>query len=85
MLDSAPLFTSRYPLTFLPEHAAITAGRGTALDGHLAAIWRRSPQSLGLPEDSMMPMNGLALTEPGGTPLIAPWDRGTRPEPDPAV
>ncbi|MEW2914158.1 IucA/IucC family protein [Leisingera sp. JC11] len=73
VLDSDPLFTSRYPLTILPEYAAITAGRGTALDGHLAAIWRQSPESLGLPADSMMPFNGLALTEPDGTPLIAPW------------
>ncbi|WP_035920557.1 IucA/IucC family protein [Leisingera aquimarina] len=68
-----PLFSSRYPLTLLPEYAAVTAGRGTALDGHLAAIWRRSPDSLGLAPDSMMPFNGLALTEPDGTPLIAPW------------
>ncbi|MBY6068887.1 siderophore biosynthesis protein [Leisingera aquaemixtae] len=73
VLDSDPLFTSRYPLTILPEYAAITAGRGTALDGHLAAIWRQSPESIGLLANSMMPFNGLALTEPGGTPLIAPW------------
>ncbi|WP_323779549.1 IucA/IucC family protein [Leisingera sp.] len=73
VLDSDPLFISRYPLTILPEYAAITAGRGTVLDGHLAAIWRQSPESLGLPADSMMPFNGLALTEPDGSPLIAPW------------
>lgn len=73
VLDSDPLFTSRYPLTILPEYAAITAGRGTALDGHLAAIWRQSPEALGLPADSMMPVNGLALTDPDGRPLIAPW------------
>lgn len=73
VLDSDPLFASRYPLTILPEYAAITAGRGTALDGHLAAIWRQSPESLGLPAGSMMPFNGLALTETDGRPLIAPW------------
>ncbi|MFS4583632.1 IucA/IucC family protein [Phaeobacter sp. C3_T13_0] len=75
VVDSDPLFSRRYPLTLLPEYAAITVGRGTALDGHLAAIWRQSPLSLGLPADSMMPFNGLALTEPDGTPLIAPWIR----------
>ncbi|KIC34189.1 IucA/IucC family protein [Leisingera sp. ANG-M7] len=73
VLDSDPLFTSRYPLTILPEYAAITAGRGTALDGHLAAIWRQSPEALGLPAEHMMPVNGLALTDPDGRPLIAPW------------
>ncbi|NSY41554.1 IucA/IucC family siderophore biosynthesis protein [Leisingera sp. ANG59] len=73
VLDSDPLFTNRYPLTILPEYAAITAGRGTALDGHLAAIWRQSPEALGLPANSMMPVNGLALTDPDGRPLIAPW------------
>ncbi|NVK14695.1 MAG: siderophore biosynthesis protein [Rhodobacteraceae bacterium] len=73
VLDSDPLFTSRYPLTILPEYAAITAGRGTALDGHLAAIWRQSPEALGLPAEHLMPVNGLALTDPDGRPLIAPW------------
>ncbi|MCB4456826.1 IucA/IucC family protein [Leisingera sp. McT4-56] len=73
VLESDPLFSSRYPLTILPEYAAITAGRGAALDGHLAAIWRQSPEALGLPANSMMPVNGLALTDPDGRPLIAPW------------
>lgn len=73
VLDSDPLFTSRYPLTILPEYAAITAGRGTVLDGHLAAIWRQSPEALGLPAEHMMPVNGLALTDPDGRPLIAHW------------
>jgi len=73
VLASDPLFDTRYRLTLLPEYAGILAGRGTALDGHLAAIWRQSPESLGLPADQMMPFNGLALTEPDGTPLIAPW------------
>ncbi|AHD02099.1 IucA/IucC family protein [Leisingera methylohalidivorans] len=73
VLAGDPLFATRYRLTLLPEYAGIIAGRGTALDGHLAAIWRQSPESLGLAGDRMMPFNGLALTEPDGTPLIAPW------------
>ncbi|KIC29533.1 IucA/IucC family protein [Leisingera sp. ANG-S5] len=73
VLAGDPLFTSCYPLTILPEYAAITAGRGTALDGHLAAIWRHSPGSLSLPADQMMPFNALSLTDPDGRPLIAPW------------
>ncbi|KIC20026.1 IucA/IucC family protein [Leisingera sp. ANG-Vp] len=73
VIASDPLFESHYRLTLLPEYAGIIAGRGTPLDGHLAAIWRQSPESLGLPGDQMMPFNGLSLTEADGSPLIAPW------------
>ncbi|MFV1528420.1 MULTISPECIES: IucA/IucC family protein [unclassified Phaeobacter] len=73
VIASDPLLQDRYPLTLLPEYAGIIAGRGTALEGHLAAIWRQSPASLGLADNQMMPFNALALTEEDGKPLIAPW------------
>ncbi|UWR94518.1 siderophore biosynthesis protein (plasmid) [Phaeobacter inhibens] len=73
VIASDPLLQHDYPLTLLPEYAGIIAGRGTALEGHLAAIWRRSPAALGLPDTQMMPFNALSLTEGDGQPLIAPW------------
>ncbi len=73
VIDSDPLFATQYPLSILPEYASIIVGRDTALAGHLAAIWRKSPEGLGLPATEMMPLNALAMIEPSGTPLIAPW------------
>ncbi|WP_260075900.1 IucA/IucC family protein [Phaeobacter inhibens] len=73
VIAADPLLQHDYPLTLLPEYAGIIAGRGTALEGHLAAIWRRSPAALGLPDTQMMPFNALSLTEGDGQPLIAPW------------
>ncbi|UWR62891.1 IucA/IucC family protein [Phaeobacter inhibens] len=73
VIAADPLLQHDYPLTLLPEYAGIIAGRGTALEGHLAAIWRQSPASLGLADNQMMPFNALALTEEDGKPLIAPW------------
>lgn len=68
-----PLFDREYPLTILPEYASIIVGRDTPLAGHLAAIWRQSPASLGLPETQLMPLNAIAMVEPNGAPLIATW------------
>ncbi|AUQ60865.1 Siderophore synthetase component (plasmid) [Phaeobacter inhibens] len=73
VIAADPLLQHDYPLTLLPEYAGIIAGRGTALEGHLAAIWRQSPASLGLADNQMMPFNALSLTEGDGQPLITPW------------
>lgn len=73
VIASDGLFQTHYPLTILPEYAAIIAGRDTPLAGYLAAIWRQSPEGLGLPATQMMPLNALAMTEANGQPLIAPW------------
>lgn len=73
IIESDPLFATHYPLTILSEYAAIIAGRDTPLAGHLAAIWRQSPEALGHPATQMMPLNALAMTDPEGRPLIAPW------------
>jgi siderophore synthetase component len=73
VIDSDPLFKTQYHLSILSEYASIIVGKDTPLAGHLAAIWRKSPESLGIPASHMMPLNALSMTEPDGKPLIALW------------
>lgn len=75
VLDSDPLYRRELKLTLLKEYAGVIAGRTTPLAGHLAAIWRESPQGIGLAEEAVVPFNALALVEPDGHPLIDPWVR----------
>ncbi|RJE79741.1 IucA/IucC family protein [Paracoccus sp. JM45] len=60
-------------LTILPEHSAAIVGRDE-LGGQLAVIRRIAP-----PDDAV-PLSMLSLTEPDGSPVIAPWlaRHGTR-------
>lgn len=73
VLDSDPLFQTGCPLTLLREYAGMIVGRDTHLAGHLAAIYRESPQGRGFAADQVMPLNALSLTEADGLPLIDPW------------
>ncbi|MGX7707746.1 IucA/IucC family protein [Methylobacterium sp. Gmos1] len=58
-------------MTLLREFAALLADRDGPLAGHLAAIWRESPNLA--PGEAAVPFNALALCEPDGTAFAAPW------------
>ncbi len=73
VLDSDPLFRTGCRLTILREYAGMIVGRDTPLAGHLAALYRESPQARGFAADQVMPLNALSLTEVDGLPLIDPW------------
>ncbi len=73
VLDSDPLFLSDCRLTILREYAGMIVGRETPLAGHLAVLYRESPQARGFAGDQVMPLNALSLTEADGLPLINPW------------
>ena len=73
VLDSDPLFRTDCRLTILREYAGMIVGRDTPLAGHLAALYRESPQARGLAPDQVMPLNALSLNEADGCPLIDPW------------
>ncbi len=77
VVASDPLFATRYPLVVLREYAGIIAGRDgqddSNLDGHLAVIFRESPEGLGIHPKTLVPLNALSLTEPDGAPFVAPW------------
>lgn len=73
VLADDPVFHDTCRLTLLREYAGVIVGRDTPLAGHLAAIYRESPQGSGLRPDQVMPLNALAVTEATGEPLIAPW------------
>ncbi|WP_195818663.1 IucA/IucC family protein [Roseobacter sp. MH60115] len=75
VLDGDPLFGRELKLTLLKEYAGVIAGRATPLAGYLAAIWRQSPEGIGLAADAVLPFNALSLTEADGRPLIDPWVR----------
>ena len=73
VLDSDPLFQTDCRLTILREYAGMIVGRDTPLAGHLAVLFRESPQARGFAGDQVMPLNALSLTETDGQPLIDPW------------
>ncbi|KIC47849.1 IucA/IucC family protein [Tateyamaria sp. ANG-S1] len=73
IIANDPVFSDTCRLTLLREYAGIIVGRDTPLSGHLAAIYRDSPQGAGLNAHQVMPLNALAVTEASGEPLIAPW------------
>ena len=73
VLDSDPLFRTDCRLTILREYAGMIVGRDTPLAGHLAVLYRESPQARGFAGDRVMPLNALSLTEADGQPLIDPW------------
>ena len=73
VVASDPVFQNTCRLTLLREYAGIIVGRDTDLTGHLAVLFRESPQGAGLNPDQVMPLNALAMTEPSGEPLFAPW------------
>lgn len=75
IIDSDPVFTGQLNFTILREYAGIIAGRGTPLSGHLAALWRESPEGLGIAANTVMPFNALPLIEPDQRPLIDTWVR----------
>ncbi|KJV10554.1 rhizobactin siderophore biosynthesis protein RhsF, partial [Elstera litoralis] len=66
-------FQQRYPLVLLPEYAGIIADRDGPLAGQIGAIWRQSVEAVLLPGEAAVPFNLLAVTEPNGSPAIAPW------------
>ncbi|MEP5758837.1 MAG: IucA/IucC family protein [Litoreibacter sp.] len=73
VVDSDPLFETDLRFTILPEYAGIIAARETPLAGHLAVLYRQSPQGCGLASDQIMPFNALSLLEADGQPFIHPW------------
>ncbi|GFE51073.1 siderophore biosynthesis protein [Roseobacter cerasinus] len=73
--DSDPLFGTELRLKLLKEYAGVIAGRDTPLAGHLAAIWRESPEGIGIASDAVLPFNALCVIEEDGHPLIDPWIR----------
>ncbi|WP_211107084.1 IucA/IucC family protein [Azospirillum thermophilum] len=46
VVEGDPDFRERYPLTLLPEYAGVIADREGRLAGQMAALWRRSVQSV---------------------------------------
>jgi siderophore synthetase component len=58
-------------VTLLREFAAVLADRDGLLAGHLAAIWRESPDLA--PGEAALPFNALAAREPDGSMFVAPW------------
>ncbi|MFQ8433966.1 IucA/IucC family protein [Amaricoccus sp. W119] len=62
-------------LHVLREYAAVSAARRTPLAGHLAAIWRESPDAIDDAPGALLPFNALALIESNGRPLIDPFVR----------
>lgn len=73
VLDSDPLFETELKFKILKEYAGVIAGRTTPLAGHLAAIWRESPEGIGIASDAITPFNALSLIETDNRPLIDPW------------
>ncbi|MEP3346787.1 MAG: IucA/IucC family protein [Litoreibacter sp.] len=73
VLDTDPLFSTECRLTILHEYAGAIVGRDTPLAGHLAVLYRESPQMRGFAADQVMPLNALSLIEASRLPLIDPW------------
>ncbi|MBY5934970.1 siderophore biosynthesis protein [Tateyamaria omphalii] len=73
IVESDPVFHDACGLRLLREYAGIIVGRETPLAGHLAVLYRESPQSVGLDSGRLVPLNALAVTESSGDPLIHPW------------
>ena len=73
VLASDPLFGKELRLTILREYAGLIVGRESPMAGHLAAIYRESPQSRGLRADRVLPFNAMFLVEPDSRPLIDEW------------
>lgn len=80
VLESDPLYDGEFRLKILKEYAGVIAGRTTPLAGHMAALWRKSPEGIGVASDAVLPFNALSLTEADGRPLIDPWIRAFGPE-----
>ncbi len=73
VIESDPLYKTDFKLTVLREYAGIIVGRETSLSGHLAALFRQSPESIGLSPNALLPFNALAVLEPDERPLIDGW------------
>lgn len=73
VVDGDPEFRERYPLTLLPEYAGIIADRDGRLAGQMAALWRRSVQSVLEAGESAIPFNMLMVNEADGAAFAAPW------------
>lgn len=64
-----PLLGAR--MSVLREYAAAIADRDGPLAGHLAAIWRESPDLS--PGEAAVPFNALCACEADGSAFVAPW------------
>lgn len=73
IIESDPLFRSRYNLSILPEYAGIIAGRDSPLAGQVAAIWRQSINGLLEDGETAAPLNALMVMEKDGRPFIDDW------------
>ncbi|WP_322518370.1 IucA/IucC family protein [Rhodopseudomonas palustris] len=73
VLDSDPLFKSRYRLDILREYAGAIVDRDGPLGGQIAAIWRESVESKLADGEAAAPLNALMAVEADGRPFIDPW------------
>ncbi|WP_047309419.1 IucA/IucC family protein [Rhodopseudomonas palustris] len=73
IIDSDPLFRSRYQIDILREFAGAIVDRDGPLGGEVAAIWRESVESKLADGEAAVPFNALMVIESDGRPFIDPW------------